>query len=216
MADGPPQNLPQGLDAYAGYVNKSGIGITFPQVVAMHPKAHHLSITTDGSPAMCADVETGAMDNWVGYDYGYCSVSNVNILVHRFGRPRKLWTAHRDPNIGKHLCSPQCWPGLVTMADATQWSNHNGAWDESACLPTFFDPPPIPLPTEEEIMAVMALPGANTPNRVLITAVGAGSRANQLLVFTINDPTNGVEPGYSVLDVTDGIGGPDPYTVSSA
>ena len=39
---------------------------------------------------MCADVESGAMSSWTGYDYGYCSVSRVNDLVTQFGRPRKL------------------------------------------------------------------------------------------------------------------------------
>jgi hypothetical protein len=87
MADGPVDKLPPGLDAYAGYVNKSGIGMTYPGVVAKYPNAHHLSITTNGEYAMCADVEKGAMTTWKGYTYGYCSVSNVNALVARYGRP---------------------------------------------------------------------------------------------------------------------------------
>lgn len=90
---------------------------------------------------MCADVESGAMSNWTGYDYGYCSVSSVNNLIRDYGRPRKLWTAHYDPRIGAHICSPQCWPGLVTTADGTQWIDHNGAWDESLLSDNFFDPP---------------------------------------------------------------------------
>lgn len=141
MADGPVSNLPPGLDAYAGYVNISGIGITYPMVVAKYPNAQHLSITTNGSPAMCADVESGAMSDWSGYDYGYCSVSRVNELVAKFGRPRKLWTAHQDPKIGAHICSPACWPGLVTTADGTQWIDHDGAWDESLLEDNFFAPP---------------------------------------------------------------------------
>ena len=31
MVDGPVANLPPGFDAYAGYVNRSGIGITYPR-----------------------------------------------------------------------------------------------------------------------------------------------------------------------------------------
>lgn len=147
MADGPVANLPPGLDAYAGYVNKSGIGETWTEVEQL-PSQHHLSITTNGSPAMCADVEKGAMTSWAGYDYGYCSVSNVNALVEKYGRPRKLWTAHYDPKYGKHICSPACWPGLVTTADGTQWIDHNGQWDESLLEDDFFGPviPSAPLP----------------------------------------------------------------------
>lgn len=155
MADGPVANLPPGLDAYAGYVNVSGIGVTFPQVEAKFPNAHHLSITTDGHPAMCADVESGAMSDWTGYTVGYCSVSMVNTLVARFGRPRKLWTAHYDGSIGAHICSPRCWPGLVTTADGTQWIDHNGQWDESLLADNFFDflpaPPTPPIPPTPEV-----------------------------------------------------------------
>jgi hypothetical protein len=144
MADGPVVNLPGGFDAYAGYVNRSGIGITFPGVVARFPTAAHLSITTDGAPALCADVESGAMKSWAGYPCGYCAVSNVNALVARFDRPRKLWTAHYDPALGAHICSPACWPGLVTTADGTQWTDHGGVYDQSLLCDNFFDLTPQP------------------------------------------------------------------------
>ena len=154
MADGPVANLPAGLEAYAGYVNRSGIGVTYPQVVAKFPNALHLSITTDGHLANCADVEKGAMSDWTGYQYGYCSVSNVNALVAKFGRPEKLWTAHYDSRLGAHICSPACWPGLVTTADGTQWVDHGAAWDESLLADNFFaskPPQPIPPPTSTPI-----------------------------------------------------------------
>lgn len=145
MADGPVANLPPGLDAYAGYVNRSGIGITWPGVSAI-PAKYHLSITTDGAPAMCADVENGAMSSWAGYTYGYSSVSNVNGLIARYGRPKKLWTAHYTGI--PHICSPACYPGLATTADGTQWTDHGGAWDESLLADDFFSlaPPPSPPP----------------------------------------------------------------------
>jgi hypothetical protein len=36
------------------------------------------------------------------------------------------------------------------------------------------------------------------------------------MVFTLNNPFEPVNPGYNVIDVTDGIGTADPYTVQSA
>ena len=145
MGDGPPANLPAGVDAYGGFVNVSGIGVTWPQIQAM-PAKYHLSITTNGSPAMCADVERGAMSTWRGYEVGYTSVSNVNAQIAREGRPPKLWTAHYTNT--PHICSPACTPGLVTTADGTQWTDHGGVWDESLLLDSFFSfltpPPPKP------------------------------------------------------------------------
>lgn len=186
MADGPVANLPPGLDAYAGYVNRSGIGVTYPGVVARFPTASVLSITTNGSPAMCADVESGAMKTWQGYDYGYCAVSNVNAFVKAFGRPRKLWTAHYDPNLGAHICSPACWPGLVTTADGTQWTDHGGAYDESLLLDSFFAPP---TKRKEDTMSIAIAPdGTKVVERV--------NPADHLLVFTL-------APGGNIWSVTD-------------
>jgi hypothetical protein len=149
MGDGPVANLPAGLDAYAGYDDESGIGETWPAIQEL-PAKYHLSISTvAGVAAMCGDVESGALSSWRGYTVGYCPVSSVNALVAAYGRPAKLWTAHRDPALGQHICSPACWPGLVTTADGTQWSNHGGAWDESVLSDDFFDflaPTPLAAP----------------------------------------------------------------------
>jgi hypothetical protein len=175
MADGPVANLPPGLDAYAGYVNDSGIGETYNEVVAKFPNANHLSITTNGSPAKVADVERGAMHDWRGYRVGYCAVSEVNNLVANYGRPQKLWTAHYDPKFGAHICSPACWPGLVTSADGTQWTDHDGSWDESLLSDTFFgsggSPPPSPggpswaytgdVPAPTDVVDSWSVPGSS-------------------------------------------------------
>jgi len=166
MADGPPANLPLGMDAYAGYVNDSGIGETWPEIALLAKKrgARAFSITTDGSVAECADVERGAMIDWRGYFWGYCEVSSVNTLVAQYGRPPKLWTAHRDPRLGRHICGPKtCNYGgnLVTAADGTQWTNHGGAWDESILLDNFFDrSPPAPSPQGAKLM-LAATPTGN-------------------------------------------------------
>jgi hypothetical protein len=207
MGDGPVANLPPGLDAYAGYVNLSGIGVTFPQIEAKYPDAEHLSITTDGHPAMCADVEAGAMSNWTGYDYGYCEVSMVNTLVKQFGRPKKLLTAHRDPSIGEHICSPRCWPGLVTTADGTQWTNHGGAWDESVLADDFFElapPPPIQPSKEDEMNAIVM------PNGTI--RIYAASPTGHLLEFTRTG--NPDDQSNSVIDITAQIGGANPPLVA--
>lgn len=158
MGDGLPSNLPQGLDAYAGYVDMSGIGITYPGIVAKFPNAEHLSISVKGNPAMCADVEAGAMSDWTGYLYGYCEVSLVNPLIKKYGRPPKLWTAHYG--IGAHICSPQCWPGLVTTADGTQWTTHGNDWDESLLADDFFEPTPAPSSKIGESMIAATPSGA--------------------------------------------------------
>lgn len=157
MADGPVANLPQGMNAYAGYVNRSGIGITWPGVVALAAKRNAIafSITTNGSPAQCADVEPGAMSSWLGYSWGYCSVARVNQLIAEFGRPQKLWTAHYTGTA--HICSPACWPGLATTADGTQWIDHGG-WDESLLRNDFFDLTP-PKPTQGDPMLAVTPSG---------------------------------------------------------
>lgn len=217
MADGPVANLPSGMNAYAGYVNRSGIGITFPQVeqLAAKEKAIAFSITTDGAPAQCADCEAGAMSDWRGYAWGYCQVSNVNAQIARYGRPQKLWTAHYDQRIGPHICSPACWPGLVTTADGTQWTNHGKAdWDESLLRSDFFALSPSPPQLSEvEIMAITELANGD----VAISAVGAGSSPGHQLLFVVNpNPSAGQRP--IVIDVTDGIGpvapGSSLYTVA--
>jgi len=136
MGDGPVANLPPGLDAYAGYADNSGIGVTWTGVLAL-PAKYHLSISIHGTPAMCADVETGAMSSWKGYDYGYCSISQAQTLINRDGRPKKLWTAHYTGV--PHICNPSCGFGFTGTADGTQWTDHGGVWDESLLLDDFFD-----------------------------------------------------------------------------
>lgn len=151
MGDGPVANLPDGLDAYGGYVDNSGIGETYAAVVARFPHAYHLPFTTKNEPAQpgeCADVENGADRDWSGYDYGYAAASNIGTLILRFGRPKKLLAAHHN-NV-PHICtSAKCWPvsPVAWIADGTQWTDHGGAWDESLLSDSFFGtPPPAPRP----------------------------------------------------------------------
>jgi hypothetical protein len=157
----------------------------------------HFSITTDSSPAMCADVESGAMKTWRGYDWGYCAVSNVNALIRAFGRPRKLWTAHYDPKIGVHICSPGCWPGLATRADGTQWTDHGGRYDESLLDDDFFAPPM--LGKEDTMSLAVSSDGTKTVERV--------NPSGHLLVFTLAPG----ESVWSVIDVTAQIAAAFPH-----
>lgn len=66
-------------------------------------------------------------------------------------------------------------------------------------------PPEIEI--QEKTMTSVLLPNG----KVAVYAIGAGSRAGQLLEFTRTP--NGSD--NSVIDITDQIGGPDPYTVES-
>lgn len=158
MGDGPPANIPAGLDAAAGYVDNSGIGITWPAVQTMSVR-YHLSISVHGWPAMCGDVERGALGSWKGYTVGYCSISAAAALVARDGRPEKLWTAHYTGYA--HICSSVCGYGFTGQADGTQWTDHGGLWDESLLLDDFFSfqgPQPNPQP-EGEVLTVDLNPG---------------------------------------------------------
>lgn len=171
MADGPVANLPAGLDAYAGYVDNGGDGITWPQVQAI-PAKYHLSISIHGVPAMCGDVENGALSNWAGYTVGYCAISNAQANINTHGRPRKLWTAHYTST--PHICSPACGFGFTGYADGTQWTDHGNSFDESLLLDNFFDFLAPPPPPPEESMAVSPVVSFK-PNQLDVFQVAGGS-----------------------------------------
>ncbi len=199
MGDGPPGNLPAGLDAYAGYTDDSGIGVTWPAIEAL-PARWHLSISVHGqAPAMCGDVETGALADWSGYTVGYCAISNAQALINRYGRPRKLWTAHYDPALGAHICSPSCGFGFTGHADGTQWTDHGGLWDESLLEDDFFDflAPPVPL-KEGSMYATFSPSG-------ILTIVGAAADNGDLLVLE-----RGAGGLWTVSDVTDAVHNENP------
>lgn len=196
MADGPVGALPVGMDAYAGYVDASGIGITFPGVVVRFPDERHLSISVHGHPAQVGDVERGALKSWRGYPVGYTMVSNVMAQVAADGRPAKLWTAHYTEH--PHICGPHscAYPGLTIDADGTQW--HSGSYDESLLLDDFFD-------FGGSDMALTISSDGCT--------IAGVSPAGHVLVFSA-DPTKGYaarwqpNEGVSVSDVTAVVGAP--------
>jgi hypothetical protein len=178
MADGPVANLPPGMDAYAGYTDMGGIGITWPQIQQLKA-AYHLSISIHGAPAMCGDVEKGALASWAGYDVGYAAASNVGPLILRYGRPRKLWVAHYTN--GPHICSSAaCWPSspVAWEADGTQWTDHGGVWDESLLGDHFFDPPggTMTLSTED-MQAITSIVNANVTHALSLILYGDSQAA---------------------------------------
>jgi hypothetical protein len=160
MGDGPVGNLPDGLDAVAGYVDDSGIGETYPQVVARFPALQHLSISTHGAAADCADVENGALRSWKGYRVGYADASNCGGQIVVDGRPDRLWVAHHTGEA--HICtSAACWPAspVEWVADGTQWVDHGGLWDESLLADDFFGAAPPLVAEEGDPMFLVTFPG---------------------------------------------------------
>lgn len=197
-------NLPLGLDAYAGYVdgryqNTAAIAQRFPNTplltITTSPTSHH--------PADVADLECGdwsiaqapqalAQGCWCLYT----SVSNVGDLLRVVPRSAfKLWTAHYTNT--PHLCSPACTPGLPTTADATQWTDHGGAWDESLLADDFL-PPWHPKKGTDDMPAVVIAPTGKV-------VVAAASPDNHLLVFVGPSAEQGAVGHWSVEDVTDQI-----------
>lgn len=160
--------LPATFDAYAGYVDGSRITPTWPMLVQRFGSSGKplLSIDTQNRPgsATCLDIEQG--DATLGDAPGwvkasppnrvlYTSVDNVNSLVAEMalnGIPRtayRLWSAHYTGS--PHLCSAACTPGLVTTADATQWTDslYGRNVDQSLVSDSFFGTTPNLQPQQE-------------------------------------------------------------------
>lgn len=131
--------IPRYAEAVAGYT--SGRWPTFPQLAAMWPKAHRLSIAVSAEhDADCLDIENGDASPaqapaWVRRQKAhglhvptvYCSVSSLETVLGvlraaGIGRGAvRVWTAHYT-NV-PHRCGPSCGFGVLTAADATQFTN---------------------------------------------------------------------------------------------
>lgn len=162
--------LPATFDAYAGYVD--GAWATFPMLQQRFGGTAGkwlLSISVTGKPAMCADVESGAMSSWRGYPVGYCSVSRAAALVASTGRPLKLWTAHYTGS--PHICGPASCGDLPFPADGTQWTDtlYGRKVDQSLLATDFFSflDPILPDLKGARIMGVCVAP----TGAVLVTGV---------------------------------------------
>jgi hypothetical protein len=176
--------LPNGADAYAGYVDGR-----WPTFAALKHRfsgsgAHLLSIAVFASgDADCLDIEPGDAANaqapgWVKRQLAggaarpclYTSAGNVDALVTMLtgaGLPRakvRLWSAHYGQ--GSHICGPgTC--GLTRHAcDGTQWTDavRGGSLDESVLLRDFFSPSALTAHhIAEESMLLKTGAGALTP-----------------------------------------------------
>ena len=167
-------NLPDGADAYFGYV--AGKWPTWAALKARFDgKAHLISIAiTAGEHALCLDIETGDAQPWqapawvqaeharnVARPVLYASVSRMAAIagyLHKHGVPLasvRLWTAHYGQ--GKHICGPDTCKQIAEPMDGTQWTDAaagvGGAVDESLLADGFFAPPPPP-PAEVTYAAV--------------------------------------------------------------
>lgn len=149
--------IPKDAQTVAGYVG--GRWPTFGKLRAAFPGAKRcISIAVSASEdADVLDVENGDATNAQAASWFvrqkkrgaskpgfYTSVSNVGPLLAALGRAgiRRsevvIWSAHYTGI--SHLCSPKCYPGMPTTADATQYTDHalGRSLDASRVAPSFY------------------------------------------------------------------------------
>lgn len=180
-----PQNLPPGLDAYAGY--DSGNWPDFPAIAAAHPSGRLLEITPSlANRGQCLDIEAGdarpqdaptyikwRIASGVVLPKIYFSVSLMPEVLgycNAAGIPRssyKVWTAHYGA--GQHICNG---------ADGTQWIDWGG-WDESLLLDNFFGP-----------VAVHADPAPVAPPLVCLPVDTAWKDITNAMQLLVQAPTD--------------------------
>jgi hypothetical protein len=148
--------IPGDAPAVAGYVD--GNFANYDELVKRFRKARHLSIAVQAdADADCLDVEPGdavpaQAPRWFHQQKArglarpcfYTSVSAAEPLIGLLagaGIPRstyRLWTAHYTNR--PHLCNAACGFGMLTTADATQWTDTalGRNLDQSECQDSFF------------------------------------------------------------------------------
>jgi hypothetical protein len=158
-------NLPDGADAYLGYVD--GHFATFPALRQAFPVSHLLDLavfsTEDATGCDCeqGDLRPGQVPGWVARQLGrgvfrpvvYASASVMPsvlalLLVAGINRADvRVLTAHYGA--GKHICGPATCKLLAAAADGTQWTDQSPGLrgsrvDESLLADGFFAPRPAP------------------------------------------------------------------------
>jgi hypothetical protein len=149
--------IPGDASVVAGYVN--GNFVTFSQLCARFPNAHHLSIAvTAEANADALDVEpgdavSGQVPGWyrrqkargVARPVIYASASRMATeilpVLKQAGIARsdvRLWSAHFTHI--EHLCGPGSCKQMPVQADATQWTDHAHGrnLDQSVLADNFF------------------------------------------------------------------------------
>lgn len=157
-----------------------------------------------------------------GYRAGVYGCGALLTSVHLSGLGVLLWRSMSTGWAGYDDVDPawlaldQYGSGLGGAVDLSRSAADWGQWPPaplgSVAAPASAQEPAaggLLSPEEEESMHAVVLPSGE----VAVYAIGAGSRAGQLLEFT-RKPGDVAGTSNSVIDVTDQIGGPDPYTVS--
>lgn len=166
--------FPLGLDYYGSYVDNYGGWAELQAWAAIHaPNALLMSYTIFGDPALCADVEQGAMVNsdllpgrWPdtkawrdaqGKFWVYTSASNFSALNQSIGNRTDVVRIAAHYGFGPHICGPgTCgWP----QADWTQWDDKGSLGQNidrliGTYLPSAQPTPPPPAPKGSEMIAV--------------------------------------------------------------
>jgi hypothetical protein len=203
-------NLPDGADAYLGYVD--GTWPTWTALAARFGgKADLLSMAisatadADGCDMEPLDLDPGQVPLWVVRQIGrgvhrpvvYCSIASMGAVLGELGRAGvgrsevRLLSAHYGK--GAHICGPRtcAWPG-APQCDGTQWTDTaagvNGTLiDESAVAGDFFTIIPAAaaapaIPAEDDMIILNEGNGEKTS-----VAIPAGCRDLHLVTGGVAD-----------------------------
>jgi hypothetical protein len=183
-------DLPDGADAYAGYVD--GKWPTLLGLRARFPHSRILSIAVfPADDAECLDVEAGDATIPEVFDWFtrqqrrkvwrpviYTSAANLTLLLatmnaNGFARADfRLWSAHYLA--GEHICAPSSCG--FPAADGTQWRDDapglgGSRVDESLLHHSFFPAPPKPPPVVQDLV----VHASGDDDMALILPNGAGA-----------------------------------------
>jgi peptidoglycan hydrolase-like protein with peptidoglycan-binding domain len=182
--------LPEGAQAYAGYVN--GLYANYNAIKARFPGAQVLSIAVDPAyDADCLDIETGDATpgeaaSWVLRQFTRgivpCLYANVSTMIavvadmQAAGVSRdslRLWSAHYAE---EHICGPASCREISIQMDGTQWTDTavGNTCDQSLLLDSFFGPviPSPPALTAAQTEAIL--------NNLPILQQGAADHSGQV------------------------------------
>lgn len=221
-----PANLPNGLAAYAGYID--GNWPDFATIAANHPNAYLLDLTVyltnagkgldieagDANPSQFPTYYTERARAGVDRPVAYASISVMPSIIAAAASqniPRslyRLWSAHYGA--GSHICGPGTCGGV--QVDGTQWIDHNNLWDESLLLDTFFTnhTNPIPPPILTNLGDNMVRHDISVPTNVngegwVLTTIPWATYASDSMNGSWPPRDKRVWPGYSKVQNNGGM-----------